>query len=261
MTRLPQPNEGDRPSRLQLARYHTGELEGAERTELETWLADHPEGQAFLDTLEAARAEVTPLDAKALRRRAAQLPDEVPETPQPANRPLPWRLLIPLLAAALALLLVLPVVLSPDQVVVDDPDVIRIKGDEALVVYQLKSSGLVPYDGKALGSGDVLGFRVNPAGHGEVVLMSVDGAGTVTVFYPVEGETVQELPAEATDVPLPLTVTLDGAPGPEVFVAVFDTTPSQARDEAERTWQAGGAEAVMAWAQRNPADAVVVERR
>ena len=92
----------------------------------------------------------------ATRRRAAQLPDEVPEVPEPANRPLPWRLLVPLLAAALALLLVLPAVLGPDEGVVVDPDIVRIKGDEALMLYELKPSGLVPYDGSALGSGDVL---------------------------------------------------------------------------------------------------------
>lgn len=248
-----QPNPGDRPSRLRLARYHTGELTGADKAEVEAWLSDHPEGQAFLDELEAARAGVPGLDLSAVRRRAAQVADQAPAIPEPANRAFPWRVLIPLLAAALALLFVLPGLLSQDRTL-DDPDGIRFRGDEALMMYESGPAGLVPWSGDAMGAGDTLGFRVNSTGHAAAALLSVDGNGTVTVFWDGAVE-------DGSDVALPLTVTLDGAPGPEVFVVVFDRDAAQAEAELRATWQAGGHQAVVEWARIEAADAVVVERR
>ena len=96
-----------------------------------------------------------------------------------------------------------------------------------------------------------------PDGQGDWKV-SVDGAGSVTVFYPQAGDSALE---QGSLVALPLTVTLDDAPGPEVFVARFDVPAEQARQEAEAAWSAGGVQGVRAWAAQASADAVVVQRR
>ena len=63
-------------------------------------------------------------------------------------------------------------------------------------------------------------------------------------------------------VALPGSLTLDGAQGPEVFLAVFAHSPSEAKDAASRTWQSGGHEALTEWAgTTDHVEAVVVERR
>ena len=55
---------------------------------------------------------------------------------------------------------------------------------------------------------------------------------------------------------------LDGAPGPEIFVAAFDTDVAAARAALTDTWSNGGASAVLAWADgREDVDAVAVERK
>ena len=259
---LPFPqNDGDRPSRLQLARYATEELDGAERAAIERWLAEHPEGRAYLDGLEAAREQVALFDAEGLRHRASSVAGEPPSVPPPANRPFRLRWLIPILVAALALLVMLPRRIHEPSETARTPLGVRIKGDAALLVYRLQGGTLVPYEGQALGQGDVVGFRVNPAGHEQLVLLSVDGTGTATVFYPQAGETEPPLPAGDADVALPLTVTLDGAPGPEVFVALFDTDPAQARAGALAAWNAGGAAGLEQWAHAQHGDAAPVEKK
>lgn len=229
------PNEGDRPSQLTLARYATGELDAATRTEIARWLEEHPEGRAWLAELEAARSDVPAFDAAGVRSRAAI------HVPEPANRPFPWRLLAPILVAAAVLLVLLPRIRHPDETAG-----IRFKGNETLFVHEL-------------GSGE-LGFEVHPDGHTSVSLLSVDGRGRVTVFFPEPGESAALDPG-AAEVPLPFTVTLDDAPGPEIFVALFDADPAAAQALVSRTFQAGGAAAVEDLAARDDVDVVVVPRR
>lgn len=253
-------NEGERPSRLQLDRYATGELTDAERAAIEAWLADHPEGRAHLADVEAATSKVRPLDAARIRRDTLQVLPEAPAIPHPANRPFPWRMVVGVAIAMAALLLLVPRLLGER---VDDPEThgIRFRGAGVLTLHVLDGAALVPWAGQALGEGATVGFRVAPGEHDRVVLLSVDGAGTVTVFYPAPGEVPEALPGGVADVSLPLTVTLDAAPGPEVFVAAFDADPVAATAAVRAAWQSGGAEAVAEWAKAHDADAVAVEKR
>ena len=47
-----------------------------------------------------------------------------------------------------------------------------------------------------------------------------------------------------------------------LFVAVYDRSVTDARDEAERTFHDGGADALLRWADEDPdVDAVAVPRR
>jgi len=253
------PNEGTRPSRLQLDRYATGELSASESAAIEAWLADHPEGRAHLDALEAAKTKVRPFDASAMRRSALQVLPEAPGIPAPANHPFPWRLVVGVAVALAALWWLVPSIVSRP----DDPEShdIRFRGAGVLALHVLDGDALVPWAGEALGEGATVGFRVAPGDHHRVTLLSVDGAGTVTVFYPVAGEVPEALPSGVADVPLPLTVTLDAAPGPEVFVAAFDTDPATAEQAVRAAWQSGGAAGVADWAKAHDADAVAVEKR
>ncbi len=253
-------NDGSRPSRLALARYATGEGSEVERAEIAAWLADHPEGQAYLDGLEAARAEVAPFDAAALRQRAGRLPGEAPRVPTPANKPFALRWVIPLAAAALALFVFNTwETTTPADLATDGP-AIRLKGDAALRLYTLSAGILIAWDGAPLGEGDVVGFRVGGADLATLTLLSIDGLGQATLFHPAPG--APDLPAgPGADLELPFTVTLDDAPGPEVFVAAFGLPPAQARADALAAWSSGGADALAAWSEAVGAATVVVEKR
>jgi hypothetical protein len=238
------PNRGDRPSLLQLGRYATGELD---THELDPAGLDD-ESQRTLAEMEALRASMPPLDLAALRQRAATLP---------ANNTRHFRAWMPLLALAAALLLALLVVWPRE----DAPDV-RYRPGDTLNVYHLGPQGGVPYQqGTPLGENDMLGFEVAVGGHRGVVLLSVDGQGTVSVFYPKSGDSPEPLLGDGL-VKLPGSVILDGAPGPEIFLALFDTSVTEARQQVRHTYQSGGHEALLDWAASAPGvDAVAVTRR
>jgi hypothetical protein len=182
----------------------------------------------------------------------------LPGAAAPANDARGFRWLRPLLGLALVaavLLAVGPRLLSAD----DAPRLSSpmIKAGEALTLYQLTGEALTPYQpGTALGAGDVVGIRVRHQDHRGVVVLSVDGNGTVSTFWPEAGERPEPLPFDG-EVPLPGTVILDGAPGPEVFVAVFDAPVSEARAELERRYREGGPDAVLAWAEAEAGVAAV----
>jgi len=252
---MPPINEGSRPSRLTLDRYATGELSAAEQEAVRTHLDTDPGSRAHLEAIEAARARVAPLDIDALRRRATQLATAPPALPAPANRAYrTW--FTPVLLVAAALLVALVSTLGPTP----DPHT-TVRSADALRVYQLQGNQLHPYAGDVLGHGDVIGFKVNAAGHQSVVILSVDGAGTISVFYPDAQGAPVPLRGDGM-VALPGSVVLDAAPGPEVFFAVFDTPVEQARADAARAWQSGGTEGLRDWiARESQVDGVAIERK
>lgn len=245
-------NDGDRPSMLDLDRLAAGELDDAAANEVRARMGEA--GAAHFDAVTRARERVAPFDPEILRKRAARL-DEQPVRTEPVRERRPfWMLLAPLALAMLALLFVSRIPLGGDTV--------RIKGTAELAPYHLEEGVLVPYDGRALGKGDVLGFRVD-ARHGDsVVVLSVDGTGAVSQFWPESGQAPEPVPT-ATKVPLPGSITLDDAPGPEVFVADFSGRPvDEVRRRVQRIHADGGLEALRAWAAtRADVDVTVVERR
>ncbi|MCA9491454.1 MAG: hypothetical protein KC621_16090 [Myxococcales bacterium] len=242
---LSDTNEGQRPSRLLLGRYASGELSPHEAAELEARLDDR--ARAVLAEIEAAKAQVPPLDLAALRRRA--------DEQAPANN-VRWYGLATLALAAVVLVMFLAFG-RPDA----GPDV-RFRTGDTLQVHRLDGQHLVPYQqGLAVGSGDVLGFKVVATGHTSVVVMSVDGNGRVQVYWPEEGEVAEPIEADGL-LALPGSLTLDDAPGPELFVAVFDTDVPEARTALEHAFQSGGPAGVLDWARAAAGvDAVEVTRR
>lgn len=215
-------NDGDRPSRLELARQLVGEAPVQE-----------PEA------VEALRAEVEAhpppaFDAEALRARAARIPASLGELPAPraAANWGRWVGVFFAMAAAL-LLLVRPPELGN-----------RLKGEDDLGFYVLREGSVHMGDPEAtVRAGDRLQFSYYTDAD-RLILLSVDGTGRVSVFYPGNGEEgVEVIPGERHV--LDGSVELDDAEGPEVFVAFFgDWTVREARSAAEEAWLEGGAGAL-----------------
>ncbi|MFN7144184.1 MAG: hypothetical protein ACK4YP_10430, partial [Myxococcota bacterium] len=109
-------------------------------------------------------------------------------------------------------------------------------------------------------AGDRLQFTYRTP-HARLVLLSVDGDGHFTLFYPEAGENgVPVTPGERHV--LDGSLILDDAPGPEVFLGFFGDawTVSRARDAALRAWEAGGAEALVKLAEDPTVSALALER-
>ncbi|MBX2801438.1 MAG: hypothetical protein KTR31_27425 [Myxococcales bacterium] len=270
-----------RISKLELDRFATGELSEEEAADVRARLDD--KAREHLVALEEARAKVPALDIVALRARAARLPDDQgehaappqqvatppalrpsslappSEEPAVANRPW-WVVPATLLAMAAAVMLTVLGIRTIDGD--PGPDTLYRTGD-ALTLHQAANGLLQPEPyrtGSPLLPGDVLGFRVNATDRLGVVLLSVDGSGRVSVFYPASGNAPLPLSGEGF-VPIGGTVRLDATAGREVFVARFDTDVSESIEEVERTFSAGGYDALIRWAEETSgADAVEITR-
>lgn len=226
-------NDGSRPSRLELDRRATGETSGD--------VSDVSHAAA----LEAEKARVPPFDWAALQSRAAAI-DEAP-APRAANRT--WALwLAPVLALAAALFLV---------VRGEPPN--RIKGEVDLAFYVLRGGEVTAGDPAAtFREGDRLQFTYRSGMHDRLVLLSVDGDGRLTVYYPDDGETpVPVVPGDRHV--LDGSIILDDAPGPETFLAFFGPSwsVSKARAVAEGAWDDGGPEGLVRLAGEDPDVAVL----
>ncbi|MFT4624312.1 MAG: hypothetical protein ACI8PZ_002971 [Myxococcota bacterium] len=241
---LPTPNPGDRPSHLELDRLATGELSPTERAALEARLT-----RASHDHLaEAREASAPPLDLAAVRARASTLHAAAAEPP--ANRP--WAWLSALAVAAAALLVLVPLALTPE------PEWDGLRGGGGLDLFEVRGGSAVPYDGAPLAAGAALGLQVHRGGHDGVVVLSVDGAGEVSVYWPESGTAPRPLSEPSARLG---TVVLDDAPGPEVFFAVYDTSVPAARAAARAAWEQGGVVGLRAWAESGAVERVEVPRR
>ena len=257
-----QPNPGDRPSRLQLDRYAAGELDPADAATIEANLLQDERARAHLEAIETAKAQVRPFDAEALRDRARHLDLEPVDVPRPANRTSHRSWMAAIVVAALALFALAPLLLGAPGPSDEPPEVRMRTGGAQLMVFRHESK-TTPYQGELVGEGDVLGLQVLTQGHRSVVVLSIDGNGTQTVFYPASGDEGHPLPPGTADaVALPDSIVLDGAPGPESFVAVFDDTVASAKRSAMRVYESGGVAALQGWAEQTATvDVVVVSRK
>ncbi len=252
-------NTGDRPSRLQIDRYLTGELDPAEAEGVRGHLRTDRGARAHANGVLRAKAAVPPLDVEAIRARAGAPAVHAPvaPSPPPANQSLAW-LAGMALAIAAVLALMFGVGHDPAEDATAPPGVRARSGSSQLLLFTPEGA----YDGRALGEGDQLAVQVLSVDHDRVVVLSVDGTGATTVFYPEEAAATAKLSGSADAQPLPGSITLDGAPGPEVFVAVFGVPTHAAVRAVQQHYGHGGVDALVAWAGVSPiADAVVVERR
>lgn len=232
-------NPGTRPSRLTLARHATGE------TSIDVSNVSH---QAWLASLEAERARVEPFDFESIRARSERLVDP-PVRSAPVASPW-WRRLfvaVPLLAMAVALLVLRPS--GPTS---------RLKGDADLGFYLLRGDQVYPGDPDAVfHEGDRLQFTYRGA-YDRLVLLSIDGDGALTVFYPEAGEAgVAIIPGDRHVIDS--SIVLDDAPGPEVFLGFFgdDWGVARAREAAQQAYAEGGVAALVALAEADPAVSIL----
>jgi hypothetical protein len=127
-------------------------------------------------------------------------------------------------AAAAAALLLVP---WPGGTLAPDPgQTLRRKGDLSLAVFvkhaEAEGDGLL-HMGEPLHPGDRLRFQVNSDRDGHLVVLSVDAAAKVSVFYPRSGESAA-VHAGGRGL-LPDAIELDGTLGPEVIVALRCPSP------------------------------------
>jgi len=237
-------NPGTRPSRLLLARHATGELSG----DTSPSSPDTAGAAAWRAGLDANRPRVEPFDMEVLRARAARLED----TTEPRTRPAPawrrWLLLAPVLAVAMAVFLAVRP--GPTN---------RLKGNADLGFYVLRGDEVYPGDPDAtFRAGDRLQFTYRAA-HDRLVLLSIDGDGRLTRYFPEAGEVgVPIIPGDRHV--LDRSILLDDAPGPEVFLGFFGDAWSvqQATALAERTYADGGADALVALSAEDPSIAALL---
>jgi len=243
MTTLFTPNDGSRLSLLELGRRATGELEGA---------VDPVTAEAF----DASRAAVAPFDYEILRARAVRIeqdlpraPAERPEAPGPRSW---WMVLVPLAAAALALVMV--------QIPTE-----RLKGDgpSARIEFLVLQDGMVKEGGPAtrVRAGDQIQFTATAHGFETLVLLGIDGTGRTAVYWPEHGTEALAIDPDET-VLLDGSLRLDDAPGPEAYLAVFGVNEvGEAITMADGAYDEGGLAALETLAQdRLDVDLVVVER-
>jgi hypothetical protein len=131
------------------------------------------------------------------------------------------------------------------SVVDQEPDV-STKGRPALRTFVRRGERVfAATSGEALAPGDAVRFVVEPRGHRYLLVVSVDGAGKVSVYHPFEGALSAPLGTDPR-VELPGSIVLDRAPGPERVFALFSDAPlsaAAARESLERI-AAGGPERI-----------------
>ena len=159
----------------------------------------------------------------------------------PARRRRRWQWLLlaaPVLAAAAVIFLVLR---DPTPV----PPELGIKGDASWQVFAHRAGKTFEvHDGAMLAAGDEIRFVVVPDRARFVLIVSVDGAGTASIYYPYNGAT--SAPIEGPRVELAGSIALDAAAGPERIFALFSDEPiaATAARDALRAIAIGGPDAI-----------------
>lgn len=162
-------------------------------------------------------------------RVAAEIRRKLEAASKPARSGawIPW-LLAPTMVAAAALVWIVvreePPTLATHVEIIDDgdPEQTRIKGgvEPHLVIDRRTAAGherLVA--DQVVRSGDLLQVSYVPAGRRHGVIISIDGAGAVTLHHP-EAPGASPVLAEGSEIPLAHSYELDDAPGFERFVFV-----------------------------------------
>lgn len=198
--------------KVTLFSYVTGDLPSAAMPEVELHLRDctactafvadiRKEQAAFLEAFPAISAAPSPA-----RSRLVRFP--------------PWRT-----ALALAASLILAAGTATLLVNRQTGDGYRTKGAVALKLFVQDSAG-VPAERTApvCVPGERIQFTYSCGNERYFMLMSVDGTGAVSVFYPARGDSSVAI-EPGNDLPLPNSIVLDDYIGKEWYVAVFSTRP------------------------------------
>jgi hypothetical protein len=225
------------PTRWTLQRYVAGDLGSTDARAVAGAVRGSPELEAYVAGLRAEEAvfeAAHPWEdvSAALFERADQLapsarPDAVPDLGGLPPRRW-WQALWMGTAGAVAVL-GLAFLFAPPTVPDGPVAPNRSKTSELLQGFVLVEGHAERIDaGATLREGDRVQFRVSTP-HGYLALLGVDGTGTVSRYQPVGGEmSVSFGPGNA--LPLPDSLALDAAPGPEVFLAFLSDEPLLVED-------------------------------
>jgi hypothetical protein len=185
--------------------------------------------------LEASRAACSAFTRDVFPRTARKL--------QPRRRWQLWpALLVPALAAAL---LVVWFVRRPDSAGTQTDDDIRVKGALTFQIFASRGTSVIPVrDATRLAPGDRIRFVVGSGGPAYLLVASIDGAGTATIYYPYAG--MQSGPVTAEPSELPGSIALDAAPGPERVFAFVSTEPLDAAQVSRALQAIRGVDAIRA---------------
>ena len=215
----------DGVSRLQLGRMAAGEVE----REASPALAAFEE--------EVAATTLPAFDWVALQAASHRIEEPAPEPEAP-----PWwrswfRVLLPVAVAMLALVAIrMP----------EDAGTHGTKGHADLDFFVEVDGAVRPgIEGETLTPGDRVQFTYRADGLDNLVLINVDGTGSLSVFYPEDpdGEPMPVVPGGRQL--LEGSFRLDDAPGPEVFVAVFGVgSVDEAVELVADTYDEGGHDAL-----------------
>jgi hypothetical protein len=105
------------------------------------------------------------------------------------------------------------------------PDELGIKGGAGWQVFGHRGDRtFAVHDGARLEARDQIRFVVTPQGAHYLLVVSVDGAGKASVYYPYDGTQSGALTGDGR-VELPGSIVLDAAPGPERLYAIFSDAP------------------------------------
>ncbi|GDX79686.1 hypothetical protein LBMAG42_14970 [Deltaproteobacteria bacterium] len=240
MSRL---NDGSRPSRLRIGQHLAGEAP----------LAPDEAQSPAVDVWKAEVAGTVPpaFDAEKLRELAKKLPEQEPGggTVVPL-----FRRVAPIAALCFAMAAALLFLVRPPP-----SRGHRSKGEVTLDVRVNREGTTLPSGVDIpVRSGDRLQFVYQPGANNSVVIVGVDGSGSVQTYWPDEGDApVLVVPGEAHL--LEGSILLDGAEGPEVFVAGFGVESAEAvAEEVRAAFASGGVEAVVALEEAHPGLAVLV---
>jgi anti-sigma factor RsiW len=235
-----------------LERYLLDELPRKERRQMEQELERDPALRAALERLRQDDRRVLaayPPDQviqQILNRAALARPE--------AKAARPWRLAwiaAPALALALFMLVILPPLLQRRLAApggAPTGDYTAAKGDGAQVprspalrLYRRGSEGdRVLADGATVRAGDLIQVAYSAAGRAHGVILSIDGAGAVTLHFPETEESATAL-AGGPLILLPSSFELDRAPRFERFIFITAAGPLPTAAIMEKAWQLAAA--------------------
>jgi hypothetical protein len=222
------------PSHFDLVRYALSELPEEQAQAIPAFLQQNDAARARLEEL---RENAAVYEANGSSHLDALMARIGAQSPAPKARPKKkarfqlWGVLVPLAVAAAIAALVFSLPQSGDRPPsgVTQPSAVPYKGVVALrIVAKRGERQFVVRDGMALQQGDALRFVISTDRLGYVTVLSFDGRGQLSAFYP-EGNPADDPAPLALDSAgqhvLPGSVILDDALGEETFVVVFSETP------------------------------------
>ena len=229
----------EHPSRFTLALRSAGDLFTDERDRVDAHVAACSECGAIASEIERDRVDYeSRAEAERERLMAAlsNAPREVGTARPSRQRALGFGVAAAALAAAacVALLVVAPQLREHRRegaAAVEAPDV-AFKGALAFqVVARRGDAQFAVRPGDALEAGDALRFVVTAPEPGWIAVLSVEGTGRISVFYPADPAGVGPWPMRLDGMDgtgqyeLPGSIILDDAPGSETYVVIFSKAP------------------------------------